>query len=86
MKALYRVTDPVAYAQFKKVHAVLKQHGPDVMVVYQSNYYMVIACIDIELSRTVRAQLSRVNYDWDIDNRPGKKSKYHYLKLTFNKE
>jgi hypothetical protein len=83
---LFRVTDAFKIPQFRSILKVLRAHGSQTTVCYQSNYHMIIVCPDIETAYTIRAQLSRID-NWDTEIRPGRKNTVRqYLKVTFHKE
>ena len=84
---MFRITEPYSIDQLKVIKRVLRSHGESVRIVYQSNWYLVVACINLELARTVRAQLNRdLDYHWDMETRQGRKSKHQYIQIKFNRE
>lgn len=85
-RPLFRLSDPHSIQQYHEVRKVLAEFGGDVVVVYQSNWYIVMACLDEYVARTVRGKLSRIKR-WDIEIRPGRKNKdRYYLRLKFIRE
>jgi hypothetical protein len=83
---MFRVTEPYSIEQLKAIKGVLRKHGESVQIVYQSNWYIVVACLDLELARTVRAQLNRNMYHlWHMEIRQGRKTDHHYIQIKFNR-
>lgn len=85
MKKLFRITDPEVLDQFRDVHSVLTRSEDDVQVAYQSNWYMVVACRDIPTARLIISRLHRIGR-WEIENKPGRKGRYQYIQIKFNRE
>ena len=76
----FDITDPYVIPQFNIVARVLYDYRKNCGIAYTSNWYMVIVCTDLILANKIISKLT----DWDMEDRPGRKQRYHYIKLKFN--
>lgn len=86
MIKLFDITDNYSVQQYEKIASVLSFFEASTMIVYTSNWYITIACIDVVTAAMLRSKLHRV-MDWDIQMSEGRRNKTrHYLKLRFFRE
>lgn len=82
MRELFRVTEPKSMDMLKQVHGLIR-YTKEFTIAYQSNYYCVVACLDIQTARTLIALIRRHHCSWNYETREGRQGKYHYVKIYF---
>lgn len=85
-KELFRLTEEYALQQYSIIMGVLNQYPDAAMIVYQSNWYIHIACLDWYVASEIRCKLSR-KIDWEMDIAPGRKNTVrHYIRIKLLRE
>lgn len=58
------------------------------MIAYQSNWYLILACLDEDIANYVVSKLScDPIYRWEMELRPGRKySERQYIRIKFIRE
>lgn len=88
MRPLFRLTDPYSIEQYRLITKLLRKFPDSTMIVYQSNWYITVACWDFYTASEVRAKLMRLTKpSWQIEIAPGRKNKVrHYLSIQLLRE
>ena len=85
MPKLFTLSDAKSLEQYYDIQRVLKKYDDVTMIAYQSNWYIVIACLDWFTASEVRARLLNIK-QWEIDISPGRKNKIrHYLRIRLER-
>lgn len=84
MRRSFPVTDPIVLPQYTSILQFLYKYIPKIEVIYHSNWYMIIACIDEATAKSIQSKLSKKG-KWITEVRKGLKNKYYYIKLQFIK-
>lgn len=76
----FAITEPYQVVQFNVIARILYDYRKKCIIAYTSNWYVTVACIDEVTAKLIQAKINTAD-DWDIELRPGKKNRYHYLQI-----